>query len=127
VIYLHNYTGILSGKNIFDNEAFRIGGFKTLRGFDEQSIITNAFSVQTIEFRYLIEQNSFINLFVDQAYISQTFVNLSENDFPLGIGAGITFQTKVGIASLNYALGKARNNPLNLQNGKIHFGIISYF
>jgi hemolysin activation/secretion protein len=127
VIYLHNYTGILSGKNIFDNEAFRIGGFKTLRGFDEQSIITNAFSVQTVEFRYLIEQNSFINLFVDQAYISQTFVNLSENDFPLGVGAGITFQTKVGIASLNYALGKARNNPLNLQNGKIHFGIVSYF
>jgi hemolysin activation/secretion protein len=127
VLYLHNYTGVLNGKNLFDNEAFRIGGFKTLRGFDEQSIISNAFSIQTVEFRYLIETNSYLNAFVDQAYVWQEFVNLKQNDSPLGIGAGITFQTKVGIASLNYALGKARNNPLNLQNGKIHFGIISYF
>jgi hemolysin activation/secretion protein len=127
VIYLHNYTGILTGKNIFNNEAYRIGGFKSLRGFDEQSIQTNAFSVQTVEFRHLIEQNSFINLFVDQAYVRQNFVNFMQTDFPLGLGTGITFQTKVGIASLNYALGKARNIPLNLQNGKIHFGIVSYF
>ena len=127
VLYFHNYTGILNGRNIFDNEAFRIGGFKTLRGFDEQSVTANAFSIQTVEFRYLIETNSYINVFVDQAYVRQEFVNLKQNDSPLGIGAGITFQTKVGIASLNYALGKARNNPLNLQNGKIHFGIISSF
>ncbi len=127
VIFLHNYSAILTGKNLFENEAFRIGGAKTLRGFDEQSLNVNSFAIQTLEFRYLIEQNSYINIFYDQSYISQQFVNKSTTDYPLGVGVGITFQTKVGIASLSYALGKQKNNPLDLQKGKIHFGIVSYF
>ncbi|MBK0382754.1 hypothetical protein I5M32_07260 [Pedobacter sp. SD-b] len=127
VLFLHNNAAILTGQNLFENEAFRIGGAKTLRGFDEQSLNVNSFSIQTLEFRYLIEQNSFINIFYDQAYINQQFVNKSSTDYPLGVGLGITFQTKVGIASLSYALGKQKNNPLDLQKGKIHFGIVSYF
>ncbi len=127
VIYIHNYSAILTGKNLFENEAFRIGGAKTLRGFDEQSLNVNSFAIQTIEFRYLIEQNSYINTFYDQSYIKQQFVNKNTTDYPLGVGIGITFQTKVGIASLSYALGKQKNNPLDLQKGKIHFGIVSYF
>ncbi|MBC7653673.1 MAG: hypothetical protein H7098_04260 [Oligoflexus sp.] len=127
VIYLHNYSAVLTGKNLFENEAFRIGGAKTLRGFDEQSLNVNSFAIQTLEFRYLIEQNSYINMFYDQSYISQQFVNKNTTDFPLGVGVGITFQTKVGIASLSYALGKQKNNALDLQKGKIHFGIVSYF
>jgi hemolysin activation/secretion protein len=112
---------------LFENEGFRIGGFKTLRGFDEQSINVNGYSVQTTEFRYIIEKNSFVNIFYDQAFTNQNFINQKGNDTPFGVGVGITFQTKVGIASLNYALGNQKNNPLDLQNGKIHFGIASYF
>ena len=127
VLYFHNLSGFISGNNLFENEGFRIGGFKTFRGFDEQSINISSFSVQTTEFRYLIEKNSYLNIFYDQAFIHQNFINQKGNDMPLGFGLGITFQTKVGIASLNYALGKQKNNPLDLQNGKIHFGIFSYF
>jgi outer membrane translocation and assembly module TamA len=127
VLYFHNLSGFISGNNLFENEGFRIGGFKTLRGFDEQSINISSFSVQTAEFRYMIEKNSYLNVFYDQAFTKQSFINIKGVDNPFGFGLGITFQTKVGIASLNYALGKQKNNPLDLQNGKIHFGIISYF
>ena len=126
-LYFHNLTAYISGNNLFENEGFRIGGFKTLRGFDEQTINITSFLVQTIEYRYLIEKNSYLNIFYDQAFTKQNFINEKGNDKPLGIGLGITFQTRIGIASLNYALGKQKNNPLNLQNGKIHFGIVSYF
>ena len=126
-LYFHNLSAFISGNNLFENEGFRIGGFKTLRGFDEQTINITSFLVQTIEYRYLIEKNSYLNIFYDQAFTQQSFINQKGNDKPLGIGLGITFQTKVGIASLNYALGKQKNNPLNLQNGKIHFGIVSFF
>ena len=126
-LYFHNLLAYISGNNLFENEGFRIGGFKTIRGFDEQTINITSFLVQTIEYRYLIEKNSYLNIFYDQAFTQQSFINQKGNDKPLGIGLGITFQTKVGIASLNYALGKQKNNPLNLQNGKIHFGIVSYF
>ncbi|HET8828540.1 MAG TPA: ShlB/FhaC/HecB family hemolysin secretion/activation protein, partial [Pelobium sp.] len=127
VLFAHNHSAILTGKNVFENEAFRIGGFKTLRGFDEQSINVNSFSIQTTEFRYFVERNSYLNIFYDQAYIYQNFINQKSTDYPLGIGAGITFQTKIGITSLSYAIGKQKNIPLDLQRGKIHIGILSYF
>lgn len=127
VLFAHNNSAVLTGKNIFENEAFRIGGFKTLRGFDEQSINVSSFSVQTTELRYFVEKNSYLNIFYDQAYIYQSFVNQNASDYPLGVGAGITFQTKIGITSLSYAIGKQKNIPLDLQKGKIHIGILSYF
>ncbi len=127
VLFAHNNSAILTGKNIFENEAFRIGGFKTLRGFDEQSINVNSYSIQTTEFRYFVEKNSYLNVFYDQAYIYQNFINQKSTDYPLGIGAGITFQTRIGITSLSYAIGKQKNIPLDLQKGKIHIGILSYF
>ena len=98
-----------------------------MRGFNEQSILVSSYIVQTIEPRYYIEKNSFLFAFYDQAFIKQSFVSGLKTDIPAGFGAGINFETKLGFMSLMYALGKQQNNPLNLQTGKIHFGLISYF
>lgn len=127
LFYLRTLASYLSGKNLFENEGFRIGGFKTLRGFDEQSLNVSSFIVQTFEFRYIIEKNSYLSAFYDQGFIKKEFINQQYKDHPLGFGLGINFQTKVGVASLNYALGKQKNIPVDLQKGKIHFGITSYF
>ncbi len=128
VLYFRNQSAALIGTKLFTNEAFRIGGFKVLRGFDEQSILASSYLVQTLEYRYMIEKNSFLFTFFDQALINQD-INSINNALrnPFGFGAGINFQTKIGIASLSYALGKQPNNPINLQNGKIHFGLVNYF
>ncbi|WP_304066415.1 ShlB/FhaC/HecB family hemolysin secretion/activation protein [Pedobacter glucosidilyticus] len=126
-IYLHNQSAFISGDNLFENELFRIGGIKTFRGFDEQSLLASTYSIQTFEYRFFLEQRSFLNLFYEQAYL-QSNINANQlKDYPFSFGAGFTFQTKAGIVSLNYALGKQQNNLLNLQRGKIHFGIVSYF
>ena len=126
-LYLRNQAAYISGNSIFENEAYRIGGFKILRGFNEQSILVSSYTVQTLQVRYFIERNSFLFGFYDQGWIKQSFVTGQKNDIPAGFGAGINFETKLGIMSLSYALGKQQNNPLNLQNGKIHFGLVSYF
>ncbi len=125
--HLRNQVAFLSGNNIFENEAYRIGGFKILRGFNEQSILVSSYMVQTLEPRYYIEKNSFLFGFYDQAFIKQSFVSGLKTDIPAGFGAGINFETKLGSMSLMYALGKQQNNQLNLQSGKIHFGLVSYF
>jgi outer membrane protein assembly factor BamA len=127
VLFLHQHGAYLSGQKLFENEGFRIGGSKSLRGFDEQSLNVSAFIIQTFEFRYMIEKKSFLSAFYDQALIKRDFVTNKSTDHPAGFGVGINFETKVGIASLNYALGKQKNIPLDLQKGKIHFGIVSYF
>jgi len=48
-------------------------------------------------------------------------------DTPIGFGAGTSFETKAGIFSLTYALGRQFNNPVELRGGKIHFGFTSLF
>jgi len=49
------------------------------------------------------------------------------SDNPFGFGAGMSFETKAGIFSIMYALGKQFDNPIDMKSAKIHFGIISTF
>lgn len=114
-------------QNLFQNELPRIGGLKTLRGFDEESIFASLFSIATLEYRFLLEQNSYLFTFFDQAYYENTSRGNRIFDRPFGFGAGVTFETKIGIFSLTYALGKQFDNPLQFRSGKIHFGIVSRF
>lgn len=119
--------GYMRSENLFESEAFRIGGLKTLRGFDEESIFATLFGIGTIEYRFLLDQNSFIFAFFDGAYYENTATNKRIADRPFGFGLGISFFTKIGIFSLNYALGRQFDNPIDFRAGKIHFGVVSYF
>ncbi len=122
-------SGYLLNNTLFQNELFRIGGFKTLRGFDEESISSSGFSIFTFEYRFLLEQNSFFHVFFDGAYYENLSISFHGDryDTPYGFGTGISFETKAGIFSLDYALGKQFSNPLLLKTGKIHFGFVNYF
>lgn len=122
-----NQSAFLYSGTVFQNELFRIGGLRTLRGFDEESIFASAYSITTLEYRFILEQNSYLYVFGDQAFYENNSVGPYVNDHPVGFGAGISFETKAGIFSINYALGKQFDNPIQLRSGKIHFGIVNYF
>lgn len=112
--------------SIYQNEAFRIGGLGTLRGFNEEELFTTSFVSTTIEYRYLLERNSALFAFFDQAiYENASQNNLS--DTPFGFGGGFSFGTNLGIFSISYGLGKQLNNPILVRNGKVHFGYVAYF
>ncbi len=112
---------------LFDNELFRLGGMSSLRGFDEESLSANAYATLLLEYRYLFEKNSFLALFWNGAWIERNTHASYLSDLPYGIGAGISFDTKIGIFSLYYALGSQQHNPLSFKQSKIHFGVSTYF
>ena len=120
-------AAFINGETTFQNELFRIGGLKTLRGFDEESIYASTFTIMSLEYRYILDQNSYLYLFGDGAWYENNEVSQYVHDTPFGFGAGISFETKAGIFSINYALGRQFNNPIELKSGKIHFGIVNYF
>jgi outer membrane protein assembly factor BamA len=124
---ISNQLGWLENENLFVNELFRLGGIRTLRGFNEESLFASFYTVGTIEFRYLLEQNSNIYVFFDQCYYERKMRNSYFHDIPYSFGAGISFQTKAGIFSMNYALGSEQGNPIQFRGAKIHFGFINYF
>ena len=119
--------GWFQSPGIFRNELFQIGGYKLLRGFDEESIFSSAFGVGTAEYRYLLGQNSFLSAFVDYGVsTNNALVNKISNNF-LGAGVGMAFETKAGIFNITYAAGKRDDQKFNLRQSKIHLGYVNYF
>lgn len=127
VLKLSFQTKSLIAPDVFQNELYRIGGNRLLRGFDEQSVYASWYNVFTAEYRYLIQRTSYLFLFTDFAYIEHQLPNNFYTDWPKGVGAGLTFQTKAGIFGVSYAVGSERGNLLQLRSAKIHFGYINEF
>lgn len=119
--------GSVFNQNLLRNELIRIGGSRTLRGFDEQSIFASTYNITTFEYRMLIQRNSYFFLFVDAAYVYRKFNNTIFQDFPFGFGAGITFETKIGIFGLTYALGQQKDKKVDFRSSKLHFGYVATF
>ncbi len=118
--------GIMISDDIFENEMYRIGGSRLLRGFDEESVFASLYEVLTLEYRFLLSQNSHFNLFFDGAYVENRS-GAYTNDFPFGFGAGLAFETKAGLFGVSYALGRQQSNPVDFKSAKIHFGYVNYF
>ena len=112
---------------VFSNEYYRIGGSNILRGFDEESIRAQYYSIFTAEFRYLLSLNSYFSTFIDYGFTYNEFRPSGKWDLPLGLGVGLSFQTTAGIFGIDVALGREQNNPIDFRNTKTHFGFISLF
>jgi outer membrane protein assembly factor BamA len=120
-------AGWLQARDLFRNEMFQIGGYKLLRGFDEESIFATRYAVLTAEYRFLIGTNSFLFAFTDAGWAANTGFSEQVSHSYLGFGGGITFETKAGILNLAYAVGKRNDLPLDFRQSKIHFGFVSLF
>ncbi len=126
-LMVKNLSGTIYSLNLFENELYRIGGINTLRGFDEHFFLPSTFSIQTLEFRQILETQSWISFFTDFGYIEQ-FANSHKNiNRVFSLGIGITLNTNIGFFSLQYAYGRTHLSPFDYKNGKIHFGYIALF
>lgn len=121
------HAGMLITEDPFKNEVFQIGGYKLLRGFDEESIFASQFAVATTEYRYLIGVNSYLFGFIDGGYARNSTFTEDLDHFYFGTGFGIALETKAGILNLSYAVGKRDDGPFSLRQSKIHFGFVTIF
>jgi outer membrane protein assembly factor BamA len=127
VVKLSTQFGRVFGNTIYKNELFRIGGLRTLRGFDEESIYASTYLIPTIEYRFIFEKNSNLFVFAEGAYYENHSVKSKYDDKPMSVGAGINFETKAGIFNLSYAIGKQQGAGFDLRIGKIHAGLTALF
>ena len=112
---------------IFINELYRLGGERTIRGFDEESIYASSYGVITMEYRYLIERNSNLFIFIDYGILEQNLKKKYSFDELISFGSGISFETKPGIFRISYALGARKDSPFYVKTAKVHFGFVSFF
>lgn len=119
--------GWISGAQLFQNELYQLGGFRSLRGFDEGSIFANQYHIATVELRLLLTRVSAVYLFSDNAWIQTRINGFTAQGLYNGFGAGTNLERKTGVFTIAYGLGRSPENPLQLRQSKIHIGYVAYF
>jgi hypothetical protein len=121
-------AGVFFSPAIFRNELFQIGGYRLLRGFDEESIYATQYGVLTAEYRYRLALNSFLFGFVDAGLAKDKYQEVNTTNTFIGTGAGLQFETKFGLLNISYAIGKRDDVKFDIREAsKIHFGYVNYF
>lgn len=118
-------SGIVSDKPVYNNEQYRLGGNKLLRGFDEESLFATRWSVATTELRLLIGPNSFFSVFSDYAYLENTTVRTRAFLRPWGFGAGLNLETRGGIFGISLSVGRRdTGQAVDFRAAKFHLGYV---
>ncbi len=120
------HAGLYQSASYFRNELFQIGGFKLLRGFDEESQFVSKYAIGTLEYRLRLSLNSLLFAFGDGGWGKHLLENRKDHTY-MGTGIGLSFETRAGIINLAWAIGKRDDAQLNLRQSKIHLGLASYF
>ena len=122
--YVDSYI-LLSNLEIYQNEMARIGGNKLLRGFDEESILGQAYVIPGAAFHVILDEYSFLSLpFIDYGFIKTVD---GEWTRALGVGAGISFSTRAGMLNFSIAAGKLGSGPFDIGRPKVHIGFLRLF
>ncbi|WP_195715243.1 BamA/TamA family outer membrane protein [Ancylomarina sp. 16SWW S1-10-2] len=120
-------AALMSRVNYFENDLYRLGGLKSIRGFNEDSFRASKYVIGRQEFQFIPSRNTSIYLFYDMAWYEKEVQETKTSDKPMGYGFGFNFSAGTGLFTLNYALGKQDGETANLKFAKIHFGFIAKF
>lgn len=120
-------TSTIQNNILYENELTRIGGYKTIRGFDEESIWVSSFILGNFEFRYLLDEKSNVFLFSDFAWTESKINDFIKAEYFQSFGFGTNISMPNGLLTLIYGLGRKIDNPFLIRTGKIHLGFTSYF
>lgn len=124
-IYSRLTGSILTSDTYLENELFRFGGINSIRGFEENSLLANLFTVLNTEYRYRLNNALYVHSILDAAYFENQNTSMKQKLFGFGFGFGLL--TKAGLFKFNYSSGKIENQPFKLSDSKIQISLTSTF
>ncbi|MBG6187960.1 hypothetical protein [Flavobacterium sp. CAN_S2] len=121
-INLNSQNYYLRSNNYIINELFRFGGFKSVRGFTENSLQAYFTTSILTEYRYILSSNLYIHSILDYClYKDKTGLEISNKIQNLiGAGLGIGLRTKNGLLKLAVANGSTKTQQFKISNSIIH-------
>jgi outer membrane protein assembly factor BamA len=125
-MWLRGVGGFIQNQNLFLNELYRVGGLKSLRGFNEKNFFAKSFGYLNLEQRLFFDQNSFLIVFADLGIIENPYTS-PKIDYPFSFGTGINLDTNGGLFSFVLAIGKSDTQALSFSYSRIHFGYLARF
>ena len=124
-IYSNIQAQYLFSEAYLHNELLRLGGVKSLRGFEENSISTSGYSLLRSEYRYKLDGSTYIHSVLDFGLVNDMF-NQKANTFS-GVGLGLARQQFKGVFQLQFVLGQNNQRAFSLKDSKLHLEFSSKF
>lgn len=126
-LYNELHGGQIFNEAIFRNDMFRLGGLSTLRGFNDNFFFVSQYLLIRSEVQFYFQKQSYFFLFYDRSFNRYESTKRTEDDQPFGFGLGAAIEMKSGILNMAYAIGEAKDQPLDTRLSKFHFGYILRF
>ena len=115
----------INSKNLVTNELMRIGGFNSIRGYDENSIFADSFTLLNTSLNYYLNETIYIYTLFDLANYSNKILNINQDIYSGGFG--LSSRTGNGVISISYSKGNNWGNSFNLKNAKINVIFVTFF
>ncbi|MEQ6118552.1 BamA/TamA family outer membrane protein [Reichenbachiella sp. MALMAid0571] len=127
ILFFKFSGGLLENQNLFLNDLFRLGGLKSIRGFNENFFYASKYGLVNLEWQLYLEASSYLFLFFDQALLEREIYSGAITDKPSGAGVGMKINSNGGQFSIIYGLGRSGNQGFSFDQSKIHFGYTAKF
>jgi hemolysin activation/secretion protein len=118
--HVNNHNYYLSSKIYVENELHRFGGFKSVRGFRENSLSAFWSSAFITEYRHALTNKFYVHTIADLAYFKTNTLNVTRNNQLIGVGLGFGAQTKNGLLRIALASGALNSQRVKTENGILH-------
>ncbi|WP_339884695.1 hypothetical protein [Polaribacter vadi] len=122
-IYIKNTNGFLKSNTYLNNELFRIGGPKSIRGFNEQSIFVNKYIMFNLEYRFLTSEKSYLYTITDFAKT----VTLENTKNLNSLGLGFLFINKNSLINISSSIGRNESEKFDFKKVKLIVNWKTYF
>ena len=115
----------INSKNLVNNELLRFGGSNSIRGFDDNSIFTDSYSLLNTSLNFYLNDTIYIYTIFDVANYSNNILNIEQYIYSGGFG--FSSKTQNGIVSVSYSKGNNWGNRFNLKNARINVIFAAFF
>jgi len=112
--------------SINQNEVYRVGGVKNLRGYNDDEFYTPLFSTLSIEPGFIVGDDFRLFSFFDLGLVADMSCK-SLTDPKYGSGLGFQWFMNRGIVKMSYSVGWYKNNPISFQRAKVNVSYIALF
>ncbi|MHA7131337.1 BamA/TamA family outer membrane protein [Algoriphagus namhaensis] len=116
----------IQNDNLLLNDLFRLGGLKSIRGFNENFFYARSFAYLNFEQRLFFGERSYLMGFVDFGVLEDPYAD-QVRDLPLSTGTGINLDTGSGLFRFILGVGRSNQQPFSLSFARIHFGYVAQF
>ena len=121
-LQLKNTTVLTNNNSTLENELFRSGGMNSIRGYQENSILSNSFTLFNTELQFKTSQKASLYTIQDIGL----FKIIEKNQLLSSLGLGYQFQKNNTIFDIAYLLNTSKQNS-RLDAGLIGIKIITLF